>query len=62
MKPIHHLQSEDAEIRLAEGKNGVQVELRGEKIDELKYLLSRALNTHDPQKAPKWAMWLVDRL
>jgi hypothetical protein len=41
---------------------GVWIDLGPEHIPELKKILDRALNTWDPQKAPKWAIWLSERL
>jgi hypothetical protein len=63
MIPIHkRRQGPDYEIKMARGTEGVQVELRGAHVDELAYLLARALNTMDPQKTPEWANELSECL
>jgi hypothetical protein len=63
MIPIHkRIQGPDYEIRMARGTDGVQLELRGQHIDELAYLLSRALNTIEHSRAPEWANELSECL
>jgi hypothetical protein len=63
MIPIHkRIQGQDYEIRMARGTDGVQLELRGQHIDELAYLLSRALNTIEHSRAPEWANELSECL
>jgi hypothetical protein len=54
--PIHkRVRGEDYELTFGRGTEGVQIELRGAHVDELAYLLARALNTIEHSKAPEWA-------
>jgi hypothetical protein len=63
MIPIHkRVKGRDYELTFGRGTEGVQVELRGAHVDELAYLLARALNTLDPQKTPEWANELSECL
>jgi hypothetical protein len=63
MIPIHkRVKGEDYEILIARGNEGLQVELKGEAIDQMAYLLSRALNTIEHSRAPECANELSECL
>ncbi len=63
MIPIHkRILGEDYEILLARGNDGLQLELRGEHVDELARILARALDTCDPHKSPECANELCTAL
>lgn len=53
-------QSDSIHIRIS--GNYVLIDLGPKESAELKTLLARALNTMPPEKAPKWAIWLSDKL
>jgi hypothetical protein len=42
--------------------DGLWIDLQGERVGELKAILTKALSTMDPQKTPAWATWLSDKL
>jgi hypothetical protein len=52
---------ESYEIRVAEDRAAVQIELQGVTVDQLKAGLDRAMNTDWP-KAPQWMKDLADAL
>jgi hypothetical protein len=54
MKAHKHYAGPDYEIRLAKENKGFQLELVGQRIDEFRNLMRRAVNTQDPHKWPQW--------
>ncbi len=54
MKAIKHYAGPTWELKMAENKQGLQIELAGESIDQFHNLMRRAINTMDPMKWPQW--------
>jgi hypothetical protein len=50
--------SKDADVRLLTDDMGISIELAGPRIDELRTLLSRGLNTWE--RAPEWLLKLAE--